>query len=233
MNLPKIETPKYTLTVPSTGAQLEFRPFLVKEEKILLMAQESDNNKELFKAIRDVIDACTFEKAKVSDLTNFDLEYIFLKLRAKSVGEISDITVKCKHCDAKNDITVNINEIEVVKNEELPEKIMLTDTVGIIPKYISASVMDSTIDTSNPSQALNYYIKSVIDSIFDDSKVYPISETSDADFEEFINSLNREQMKKIENIIENSPKLSKDVVFNCIKCKEENKITITGAESFF
>jgi len=232
MSLPKIATPKYTLTVPSNGKQIEFRPFLVKEEKLLLLAQETKESKEITKAISEVIKSCTFEKISLDELTNFDLEYIFLKLRAKSVGEVAEVSVKCKHCEASNDIEINLDEVEVIKKEDLPKKIMLTDTVGIIPRYISASIMNVNV-SDNANDMFSLYIRSVIESIFDENDVYPISNTSREELDEFIDSLNREQMSKIEAVINNAPKLEKEVKFKCIKCKKDNTYVLSGAESFF
>ena len=232
MNLPKISTPKYSLTIPSNGKSVEFRPFLVKEEKLLLLAQESKKTSEITKAINEVIDECTFGQAKLNELTSFDVEYIFLKLRAKSVGEVAEVSVKCKHCEASNDIQINLDEVEVVKKEELPKKVMLTDTIGIVPRYISASSLNANVG-EDVNDMFSFYIRSVIESIFDENNVYPISKTSKEDLDEFINSLNREQMNKIEEIIENSPKLEKEITFDCVKCKKQNTYILSGAESFF
>ena len=232
MSLPKLTTPKYSLTLPSNGKSIEFRPFLVREEKLLLLAQEASNSKEITKAIADVITSCTFGKVSLDDLTNFDIEYIFLKLRAKSVGELAEVSVKCKHCETPNDIEVNSDEIEVTIKEDLPKKIMLTDTVGIIPRYISASLLNTDVG-DDVNDMFSFYIRSVIESIFDENDVYPTSSTSREELDEFINSLNREQMSKIEAVIENAPKLEKEVKFKCTKCKKDNTYVLSGAESFF
>ena len=232
MNLPKITTPKYSLTIPSSGKKIEFRPFLVKEEKLLLLAQESKNTSDVSKAINEVIDSCTFGKGNLDDLTSFDVEYIFLKLRAKSVGELAEVSVKCKHCDTSNEIEINLDDVEVVKKEELPKKVMITDTIGIVPRYVSASAINANVG-DDVNDMFSFYVRSVIESIFDENEVYPISQTSKEELDEFINSLNREQMSKIEEIIENAPKLEKEVTFDCVKCKKKNTYVLSGAESFF
>ena len=232
MNLPKISTPKYSLTVPSNGKSIEFRPFLVKEEKLLLLAQESKKTSEITKAINDVIESCTFGNINFNDLTNFDVEYIFLKLRAKSVGEVAEVSVKCKHCEASNEIEINLDEIEVNKKGPLPDKVMLTDKIGIIPRYISAASLSVDVG-DDVNDMFSFYIRSVIESIFDENEVYPISKTSKEDLDEFINSLNREQMGKIEEIIECAPKLEKEIQFKCVKCKKDNTYVLSGAERFF
>jgi len=232
MNLPKITTPKYSLTIPSSGKKIEFRPFLVKEEKLLLLAQESKNTSDVSKAINEVIDSCTFGKGNLDDLTSFDVEYIFLKLRAKSVGELAEVSVKCKHCDTSNEIEINLDDVEVVKKEELPKKVMITDTIGIVPRYVSASAINANVG-DDVNDMFSFYVRSVIESIFDENEVYPISQTSKEELDEFIDSLNREQMSKIEEIIENAPKLEKEVTFDCVKCKKKNTYVLSGAESFF
>jgi len=235
MNLPKISTPKYTLSLPSNNKQLEFRPFLVKEEKILLIAQESESPKELFRAIKEIIKNCV-KDVNFNELTNFDLEYIFLQLRAKSVGEVTSLKIKCSECEKENSVDVNLEDIDCKRNYILPKKIMITDTVGIIPKLISANEAEILLRSekkNNQSEMFNKYIALVIESIFDENNVYPIKDTSTQELDEFINSLNRSQIEVIENLIEDFPKLEKEIAFTCESCEAENSLNIAGSESFF
>jgi len=233
--LPKLETPKYSLTVPSTKKTIDYRPFLVKEEKVLLIAQQSEDEAEIFNAIKDIIESCTFNKIKANDLTNYDIEYIFLKLRSKSVGETSDVNIKCSACDRINPISINLEEIEITyPSKKVDNKIMLTDSIGIIAKPLNNSDI-SNISKNQDDQGvlLTLTLAASIESIFDDENVYPMSDASQSEVEEFINSLNRSQIEKIEEYISNVPKLQKEIKFTCMHCKEKNALMLEGVQSFF
>jgi phage FluMu protein Com len=235
MPLPILETPKYTLTVPSTGKTIEYRPFLVKEEKILLVAQETNEESSVLSALKDIIKACTFDAVNPSELTSFDIEYIFLKLRSKSVGEISEIRCKCEKCQVLNDISINIDSIEITwpkdKNQNV---IMLTDTIGITLKYLSIADIDKlNLSSKKQADTIIETIIAMIENVFDDKGVYPSAETSHAEMIAFISSLNRSQMAKIEEYINNLPKLQHDLQFTCVSCKHPNELTLSGTQSFF
>lgn len=233
MKLPTINTPKYTLILPSTGKTIEYRPFLVKEEKILMLAQESEDTDQLTRAMIDVVRSCTFEAIDISKLSSFDIEYIFLKLRAKSVGEEVSIGIKCDNCENVNNIKINLDSIEVTKTHDLPKKVMLTETIGIIPKYISLNEIQTISKTTDKSKSLVQTIAANIESIFDSNDVYPISETSFEELDSFISSLNRQQVSKLEDLIKNQPKVEKNLKFKCTKCETHNDKTIAGVQSFF
>ena len=234
MALPTISSPKYTLQIPSTKKTVEYRPFLVKEEKILLIAQESGDNSQIIKAMKDVVSECTFSKVNVDSLTSFDLEYIFIKLRTKSVGENSNINIKCDKCSEPNEYAINLDEIEVDFSGTENSRIMITDTVGVNMKYVSVADMEilSNVQDNKGDLILNTVIAS-IDSIFDSEKIYPTSESTTVELETFINSLNRTQMAKIEKFIATIPKLQHTASFKCSSCKCENSTVISGAQSFF
>lgn len=235
MPLPILESPKYVLSVPSTKQSIEYRPFLVKEEKILLLAQESNNPSEMMSAIKDIIRACTFNTINPNDLTAFDLEYIFLKLRAKSVGEISNIKCKCDHCETYNEVSVNIDDIEITQpKKEVSNKIMLTDKIGVILRHIRVNDMSSIISTSEVDMdTITNMLIASIESIFDESGVYPSAQSSREELLTFVNSLSRAQLNKIEEYISNSPKLQHNIKFNCTGCKTDNDITLVGTQAFF
>lgn len=234
MNLPKLETPKYGLDVPSTGQTIEYRPFLVKEEKILLIAQQTNKSKAMFKAMLDVIDSCTFSKLKMRDLTNFDVEYIFLKLRQKSVGEVASLSIKCKECDASNPIEVNLEEVEIDLSGDKEKKVMLTDSVGVLLKYISALSVEKLASLEkDQDKLLTETVIQSIEHIFDENGIYPTKEANRSELEEFINSLNREQISKIEDFISNAPKLKHQLNFDCVKCELPNEVILEGAQTFF
>ena len=233
MNLPKLETPKYQLTVPSTKKEVNFRPFLVKEEKILLIAQESDEESAYIKAMRDIVNSCTFGEIEIKDLTSFDLEYIFLKLRAKSVGEDVELIIKCSECDEENVIKINLDDIPVTEAEPLPNKIALTDSIGIVPQHVKVDSLIKISNIKDEGEILTQTLAATIKSIYDETNVYPISEASDKDVKDFIDSLNREQLEKIEAVTNSTPRVEKTISFKCTKCGAENKQILSGIDSFF
>lgn len=235
MPLPILETPKYTLVVPSTGKTIEYRPFLVKEEKILLIAQETNDERAIMLALKDIIKACTFDAVNPNELTSFDVEYIFLKLRSKSVGENSEIRCKCEKCEVLNDVSINIDSIEIIWSKERDNNvIMLTDDIGITLKYLSISDIDKlNLSSKKQADTIIETIIAMIENVFDDKGVYAAAQTSHAEMVTFISSLNRTQMSKIEDYINNLPKLQHDINFSCVNCKHENEITLSGTQSFF
>ena len=234
MALPILESPKYIINIPSNKKTIEYRPFLVKEEKILLMAQESQDSREMLNAMKDIIRACTFEKIDVNLLTSFDLEYIFLKLRSKSIGEISNVNIKCSSCDEQNSIAINLDEIEVKFDESVSKTIMITDTVGINMQYIRVKDMGAlTDDKKTQSDLINEVVIASIESIFDADNVYPSENSSKAELITFINSLNRSQMQKIEEFIASVPALKETVKFKCKKCSHQNEFELAGTQAFF
>jgi len=234
MALPIITSPRYSLTVPSTQKTIEFRPFLVKEEKILLIAQESSDNTEIIQAMKNIISACTFNKVDPETLSVLDLEYIFLKLRSKSVGEIATINCKCTKCKKFTQTSINLEDIKIDNDPKKSKIIMLTDKIGLNMRYIQVKDMNVLMnDKSEKTDMITDIVIASIASIFDDVGVYLSEQTSREEMETFINSLNRTQMSLIETFIAEAPKLSHVVKFVCSSCKEKNSITLIGAQSFF
>ena len=234
MALPILESPKYNVEIPSTKKAIEYRPFLVKEEKILLMAQESQDSREMLNAMKDIIRACTFEKVDVNGLTSFDLEYIFLKLRSKSVGEISHVNIKCSSCEVSNPVEINLDEVQVKFDSTVSRTIMITDTVGVNMHYIRVKDMGAlTDDKKSQSDLINEVVIASIESIFDAEKVYPAENSTKAELITFINSLNRSQMQKIEAFIAAVPALKQNVQFKCKSCGHDNQLELSGTQAFF
>jgi hypothetical protein len=237
MSLPTISAPKYTLNLPSSGKPCEYRPFLVKEEKILLIAQESEDQTQIMNAIKDVISACTFDKINPNLLTSFDLEYIFLKLRARSVGETSNISLSCSSCKVANPVEINLDCVEIQQRQPNQEsRILLTDSIGVNMKYMTVQDMGPLIASASSrsqTELTTDTIIACIDSIFDADKIYPKESSTTEELVQFLNSLNRAQMKKIEDYIANMPELSHPVKFTCCSCKHPNEIVIKGMSSFF
>jgi DNA-directed RNA polymerase subunit M/transcription elongation factor TFIIS len=233
MPLPKLDTPKYTAVIPSSKKQIQYRPFLVKEEKILMMAQESEDANIILNSIKDIISACVYGDIKVNDLTMYDIEYLFLQLRAKSVGETAEIRLKCEDCGEYNTHTINLNDIQVVFPEgEVSNKIQLTDDVGIELKRIG--IEEATkISKLKEDKAFVHGIAASIDSVYDKDSVYTLADFSEKEIVEFIESFNRAQLEQIQKFIDNQPVLSHTIKFKCSKCGHENEITLKGLQSFF
>jgi dsRNA-specific ribonuclease len=167
-------------------------------------------------------------------LTSFDLEYIFLKLRAKSVGEVSEVRCKCEKCETLNNVSINIDEIEVSWPKEKQEKnIMLTDKIGITLNYIKVKDIQNEDANKSQTDTIMDTIIAMIDTIFDQNGVYKKEDSTTEELTTFINSLNRSQMEKIEKFIVNSPKLTHQVKFKCTQCKTENELVLSGTQSFF
>ena len=228
MALPKLETAKYSVEIPSTKQTIEFRPFLVKEEKILIQAQESGDTDQIIKALKDIIRVCTFEKVKPNDLTLFDLEYIFLQLRARSVGEEVDFKIKCEECDRQNVVTLDLTEVKIKWPEKkIDNKIKLSDSVGVVLRPIRVKDMNKIEGDITES------IIASIESIYDEDNVYPTDEASKKELVAFVDSLSHSHLEVIQEYIENQPKLEHVLKYTCLHCGHKNEYTLSGLADFF
>ena len=232
MALPIVEVPKYSVTIPSTGESVVYRPYLVKEEKILMIAMESENQEQVMRAVKEVIAACTFNKINVDTLTVFDMEYVFLKLRSKSVGEVSKIGIKCAECSSLNDIEVQLDILEVTKPEEDSSVVMITDKIGVKLRYPTVKDVNVLSKYSGTEAAMKTIV-ACIDNIFDDEKVYPAKDSTPKELEQFVEALNSEQFKKMQKFFETMPSLKHDAKFTCVSCGHQNQLLIKGLANFF
>jgi phage FluMu protein Com len=233
MALPKLVSSKHTLVVPSTKESIEYRPYLVKEEKILMMAFESKDQSQMITALRDTIAGCTEGKIKVDNLTMFDLEYIFLKLRSKSVGENAKLKVKCIKCETPNEVNIDLSSVNVVGEIKPTAKIELNDTVGVMLKYPTVKGLFRQLNSLDEANSALAAIASAVESIYDADNVYPAENETEKSILEFIESLTSDQFKKIASFFDDMPKLKHDIDFTCTHCKEENKIAVEGLQNFF
>ena len=234
MALPKLNTARYSIEIPSTGQTVEYRPYLVKEEKILMMAMESNDQKAIMNATKDIIRSCVFDDIDVNSLAMFDLETLFLALRSKSVGEKVDVKLKCEHCETANGLTVDFDEIDkpVVENENI--NIQITDDVGMVMKYPSISDVDkySTEGEETIDTAMSMII-ACIDSIYDADNVYDAKDESETSLRNFIDSLSSVQFLRLTEFLETMPALYYKMDYNCINCGKENTTELRGLSSFF
>lgn len=237
MALPKIATPKYTLVMPSTGDVIEYRPYTVKEEKALVLALESKDQGMMVRAIRDLISECTYSKVDAYKLAMFDFEYIFLKLRSKSVGEISTIMVSCKNCSTDNEVDVNLEDIQVSGKVEKNMKIMLSENVGVTLSYPKVKQFVEELGVSGEKQS-EYettvgLVASSIDTIFDEEQVYVREDHSPKEWKEFLESLSTQQFAMIAEKFENIPAVKHEIEFRCVSCGTHNNVLLEGLQSFF
>ena len=233
MTLPVINTPTYELTVPSTKDTLVYRPFLVKEEKILLMAMEEENETHLNRALKQVVNNCTFQKVKVDKLPLFDLEYIFLRIRAKSVGEVAKIQVLCED-DGETyvPIEVDLESIEVEFQEDHTTKIELTDEIGIEMGYPTFEFLNFKADQTEVNQLFDI-IGSSIERVYEGETVYEKADFSKKDLKVFLESLTSEQFLRVQKFFETMPRLRHKIEVVNPKTKKKNEITLEGLQAFF
>ena len=236
MALPKLNTPTYELEVPSTDEKLKYRPFLVKEEKILLMAIESGKNEDIIQAVKDIVSECTFNKIDLGSMPMFDVEYIFLNIRAKSVGETSKLKLLCPD-DKKTYVNteVNLTEVQVQVDEEHTNKIELTDDMGMIMTYPTIdSFSESGIQNVNASNMIDV-ISSCILQIYENKgeKVYQAKDQTKKELTEFVESMNTGQFKQVQKFFDTMPKLKHTVKVKNPKTKKSSDIVLTGLNDFF
>ena len=234
MALPKLDTPVYTLKLPSTQEEIKYRPFLVKEQKLLMIAQEGGEETDLVNTITEIITSCTFNKIDIHEVPLFDIEYIFLKLRSKSVGETATIRVLCPD-DNKTyaNVNVNIEEIEVQMTEDHTNIIDLTDKIKMIMKYPQLRDMRG-LQSLNASQTQQIFsiMKYCISEVHEGEKIYNRVDVTDEDIEDFIESFSTEQLKSIMNFFETMPKIRKVVKVTNPKTKVVSEVTLEGMETF-
>jgi len=236
MALPKLNTPTYELEVPSTDEKIKYRPFLVKEEKILLMAMESKDNAQIINAVKDIVSSCTFEKLNVATMPMFDMEYIFLNIRAKSVGEVSKLKILCPD-DKKTyaSVELDLTKVEVQVGDDHTNKIELTDDMGMIMTYPTIdSFLESGIEAVNANNMLDV-IGSCVLQIYEEKgeKVYQAKDQTKKELTEFIESMNSNQFKKLQSFFETMPKLTHTIKVKNPKTKKSSDVTLTGLNDFF
>ena len=240
MAIPIIATPTYELILPSTGKKIKYRPFLVKEEKMLLLAMETKDSAQIQTASKTVIADCTFGEMDVEKCPPFDLEYIMLQLRIKSVGETVTPSFKCKKCETSNEVEVDLTKINVIQTEGHSNTVKLSDTMGVVMRYPTmsdddiapASEEDSQNVLKNAERSMQL-IASCIDAIYDGEKVYNTKNFTKQEVMEFIENLSQGMFQKIATFFQNMPTLKHDIKFACAKCGEENNLSIRGVQDFF
>jgi hypothetical protein len=240
MALPKIDTPIYELDLPLSKKHVRFRPFLVKEQKNLLMAMESGDSKSIEQNVKQVLNNCTVtENIDIEKLPVLDVEFYFLNLRARSVGEIVENKYRCDNqvdgsvCGNIMETSLNLLDIKIEGVKENNDVIQLTDTISIKLKYPEFSVINKLSNLTNVSDIAFEMIAESVEYIFDGEQFYYAKETTTEELVEFIENLNQQQFAKIEDFFANLPKLEKKIEMKCSRCGFEHRLDVEGLESFF
>ena len=233
MALPKLATAKYELTLPSTGQKVEYRPFLVKEEKILLTAQSTGEDADMLRAVEQIIENCSFGELKVGELPFFDIEYVFIKLRSKSIGEVATVKLLCPDDgETRVEVDINLDEVECVRDVTHNAEIQLTEEVGIKLDYPRIDSIASMAKVSD-SEAGFAIVKQCISQIYDKENVYAKSDMDSKELDEFIDSLSHGQFEKVQEFFDTMPKVKHAVKVKNPNTGIESEVVVEGMQNFF
>jgi DNA-directed RNA polymerase subunit M/transcription elongation factor TFIIS len=241
--LPKLDVPIYNVKLISTGQDVRIRPFLVKEQKLFLMAAESEDSKETITTIKQVLKNCILDEIDVDRLPTFDLEYLFMNLRARSVEEVVNLKYKCNNtvkndknedtvCNGSVEFDVNLLQIEPTKHPEHESKFMLNDKIGISLKYPTFEMVQKYEQMDENDIMVNILID-CIDYLYDDNQMYYAKDTSRKELEDFVDSMQQKDLEKIRVFFDTMPEIKKEVHFHCPKCGYEEEMVIKGLQNFF
>lgn len=235
MALPKLNSaPVYEMTIPSTGQNVTYRPFLVKEQKNLLIAFEAQNRRDLVRAVQRTIEACVEDNID-NNLTTFDVDYMFTKIRSKSVGETADILVPCSECETKNEVKVDLDD--VVVDSEVPEMLVqITDDVSVqmkFPTYDDFLENTNLLESTTVTEALLQLIITCMDSVLTEEERFSLRDETTEDVINFLESMTSEQFERISQFANNIPNVTKTISFSCESCGHENEKTLKGLDDFF
>lgn len=240
MALPMMSTPTYTLVVPSSGLTVKYRPFLVKEEKALLIAQQSEDMVTMVETLKGVIKSCVLDSIDINKLATFDLEYMFVQIRGKSVGETIDLVFPCdddhgeQNDKAKSKVTIDITTIEIEKDPKHINKIDLFDDVGVVMKYPTVDIIKKLegINTEDLEKIFDVVALS-IDFIYKGDEIFYAKEQQYEELLQFVNNLTSEQFLKVQNFFVTMPKIKKEIQYDCPVCNKHHVKMLEGLQSFF
>jgi len=241
--LPKIDVPIYNVKLLSTGKNLQYRPFTVKEEKLFLMANESEEMDTIVDTIKQVINNCVIDECDVNDLPMFDIEHLFLNIRARSIGENVNLRYNCnnmvskegeedKKCNNIVSIDLNILEVQPEKEEGHTNKIEITESLGLVMSYPSINILKQ-FNMENQGDSIMDMTINCIDYIYDKDSIYYAKDTPKQELVDFLESMQSKDLEKIRNFFDTMPKMKKTIHFKCNKCEHEEDIELEGIQNFF
>jgi hypothetical protein len=232
--LPKLVTPKYDMIIPSTGETVTYRPYVVKEEKILLIAMESQNESAIESAVSDIIKACVDTPINIDTMTNFDVEFMFITLRSKSVGEGVKINFICSECDEDNEHKIDLDKVVVKNLNDAPDKhVKLTDDISLDLRWATMKDRLSEKERVTGTDAIINMIAKSIDTIYSGEEIHAAKDSKMAELVEFVESLSTDQFTDIVDVISEAPRLNYNTKFSCKACKHENTVDLIGLSDFF
>lgn len=233
MALPKLNTPTYELVLPSTGEKVKYRPFLVKEQKLLMLAQESKDENSLADTLGQLIKSCTFEKIDAENSPVFDIEYIFLKLRAKSVGETAEISILAKDDNkTRVPVKVNLDKIDIHMTADHTNEVQIDEKIKLILKYPVLRDMKNLSESDDEYKKMFAVLNKCIYEVHDGDKIYNVVDLTQKDIDEFVDSMNTSQLAKVLEFFSTMPKLRHPVSFINPKTKVKNEVVLEGLQSF-
>ena len=242
--LPKIDVPIYNVKLLSNGKNLRFRPFTVKEEKLFLMANENEDLDNVVDTIKQILNNCVLDEFQVDSLPLFDIEHLFLNIRARSISEIVNLKYKCnnnifdeetkeeKKCNNVVEIDLNILEVEPEKQEGHTNKIEITEKMGVVMKYPSFETIKK-FDVENEADSIIKITVNCIDYVYDSDSIYYAKDSTEEELIEFVESMQAKDLEKIKTFFDTMPKMKRDIDFKCNKCGHEEKIELEGIQNFF
>ena len=237
MALPIIETPRYELTLPSSDVQVQFRPFIVKEEKILLIAMESKDNNEIINATKDILKACTFDKLDIDTLPMFDIEYLLLQIRGKSVGEVAKFKVICPDDkQTATDVELDLSTINVQVDDDHTNKVVIDEKreLGLVLNYPSLGITKAGFDVNKENvDTMFKVVANCIDHIYEGEKTYPAKDSTQKELITFLEGLSQEAFLKIKKFFDTMPQLRHEVEVTNPKTGIVSKVTFKGLQDFF
>jgi DNA-directed RNA polymerase subunit M/transcription elongation factor TFIIS len=242
--LPKIDVPVYNVKLISNDKTLQFRPFTVKEEKLFLMANESEELDSVVDTIKQILNNCILDEFDINSLPLFDIEYLFLNIRARSISEIVNLKYKCnnnildeetkeeKKCNNVVEIDLNVLDIKPEKQESHTSKIEITERMGMVMKYPSFETLKN-FDIENQSDSIIKTTIGCIDYIYDQDSIYYAKDNTEEELIEFVESMQAKDLEKIKAFFDTMPKMKRDIDFKCDKCGHEEKVELEGIQNFF
>jgi hypothetical protein len=234
MSLPKIEHPIFKIKIPSSKREVRFRPFLVKEEKILLIAKTSEQENDILLAIKQVVNNCALDDLNIDKLALFDVEYLFLRIRAQSVNNIVSVTYRDNEDSTDYDFDIDLNNVNVVFPLNLEKTIKLTETSGIVMKYPTLKLINGiqNLKDENIDTVLDVVV-SCIDYVYDADQMYYAKDTTKEELIEFVESMEQDDLEKIQIFFSTMPRITKTLDFKCKKCEYEEQVVVEGVQNFF